>query len=92
MTMFNCSSARRNSYDGRCGKWNLGNGADGIGDTEDKVARVATKESGNEPVSNQTRLCRSRRLLAKVRNGSFYALSGSAAHFDGFQLKKVVRL
>ena len=38
-----------------CARCNLQNGADGISDIEDKIARVAGSELGNERVSNQTR-------------------------------------
>src|SRR5438477_6542972 len=41
-----------------CAKCNLQNGADGISDIEGKVARVATREFGNERVSNQIRFYR----------------------------------
>jgi hypothetical protein len=34
-------------------KCNLQNGADGISDIEGKIARVATRELGNERVSNR---------------------------------------
>jgi hypothetical protein len=44
-----------------CAKCNLQNGADGVSDIEGKIARVATREVGNERVSNQIRFCRSRR-------------------------------
>jgi hypothetical protein len=42
-----------------CAKCNLENGAVGISNIEGKIARVATREFGNDRVSNQTRFCRS---------------------------------